>query len=237
MCNSNIKHVNSYHNIQNSKLIELGLNLFYPKQRIYFRNAMNSRRLSYSQQRKEVEKEVVDCGRTVFVASAGEFLGEFDFLSRNYPWIKFYKSKDIFMPNPYGIAINNAGVSKIPRNAQILVESGIHARLTREINERKNFQRKRVGVYKPSRDKMTMEDCISTLFILCGGIAAVVFGEETYPCVIKGIWAHLPKYRRCPFIVLRKLKDICYTISFLLCNNLRPKKITTRQINVYPNTK
>lgn len=180
--NVNIKFMyNGEHDIKTTKPLELGLNLFYPKQRLYPRSITSLSRTNVSEQRKEVEKEVVECGKTVFVAATGEFVGEVDFLSRTYPWIKFYISKDIFMPEPYGIIIKNPGMSKIPQRVNSLVESGIYSRLVKERNERQNFRRQRAGVYKPPKETMAMDGRISTLFMLCVGLAALailVWGVE-----------------------------------------------------------
>lgn len=121
---------------------------------------------------KAVEKEVVDCGKTASVAAGGEFEAEVDFLTRKYPWTKFYRSKDNIITKPMGITVECPGISKISHNAVSLVESGIYSRLRKEKHERNNFKRPRAGVYKPPKESMTMDECIVTLFILCAGVAA-----------------------------------------------------------------
>lgn len=149
--------------------MELELNLFHPRQKPFPKNIST---LSYHEMVKVVEREVVDCGKTAFVAPQGEFQAEVEFLVRSYPSLKFYKGKDIVVAKPLGMRIFNPGVSRIHWNAKSLVETGIYTRLTKERYERKNFRRQRAGVYKHQMETMTMDGCILTLFILCAGLAA-----------------------------------------------------------------
>lgn len=187
------------------KTQELELNLFHPKQRHLPRNMMEQKKLNYSQQIQGIEKEVVDCGKTAFAATPEELEAEVAYYARQYPWIKFYKSRDTVNAKPMGVGINSPGGSKIPRNAVSLIESGIHSSLRKEKYERRNFRRKRVGVIKPRKEKMTMNGCISTLFILCGIILAfaiVVLNSECCYYFKERILLYLLKivrhsYRKC----------------------------------------
>lgn len=130
---------------------------------------------------------MVECEKSVFAADPVELESEFEYLSRKYGWIKFTKSKDSLMSQSYGITLANPGLSRIPSHAVGLVQSGIHGRLMREKVARKNFRRKRSGAWKPTRDKMALDGCISTLFILCGGLASisiVIFGAECWKRIV-----------------------------------------------------
>lgn len=61
----------------------------------------------------------------------------------------------------------------IPRDYKYVVETGIYGRLSKEFYTKKNFKRKRADEWKPLPDKMTMDDFISTLFIICAEIAGL----------------------------------------------------------------
>lgn len=137
------------------------------------------------------------CGKTAFVAESSQLQSEFVFLSRNYWWIKFYKSRDMLEgPYPYGGFFTKPFSSKVPFYYQLLFEAGIVGRLKEEKENQRNLGRKRAKQYN-TRDfsnKMTMKGCIVTLFMLCAtlaGLGGLVFGHElrrtilNYACKIK----------------------------------------------------
>lgn len=175
---------------------DLSINLLNPKHRHYTKNIRIHRNLGYLEHMKAIEKEIVNCQKSVLTGEPGELDAEVEFYERKYPWIKFYRSKDNFLPNPFGISItNNPELSKISRDAYSLIETGIWARLTKEKHERINFSGERAGIYQPTKDNtMTMEGCISTFFILCGGVAIVailVFGAEIRKKIQKWISTYM----------------------------------------------
>lgn len=125
---------------------------------------------------------MVECGRTVFAAPSIEVQAEREYLIRNYPGIKFYNSRYPLWTKPVGIDFQNPGSSKIPGRAKGLIEGGIYSRLLKERYTKRNLRRGRASVSKPPETKMTMEGCIVTLFILCGGmlfVACLVFSVES----------------------------------------------------------
>lgn len=128
------------YSITNLKADELAINLLNPKHRHFPQKMINYFKSSYSEQVTGTEKEVVECKKTVYVDKLGEMQAEVEDYTRKYPWIKFYQSKDIFMQMATGINIQNPGLSKIPRNAHSLFESGIYSRLKKEKYEPRNFR-------------------------------------------------------------------------------------------------
>lgn len=164
-------------------LYELKLNLFHPNQRLFPKNSTDLLHLSHSEWVARVEKEVVECGKTAVVLPRKLANAENEYFSRNYPAATFYQGKNILQPEPHGIAFKNPGVSKIPVYYKSLIETGIYERLNTEHYARANFRRKRAGKNKPLTDKMKMDGCISTLFIICAGFAGLaflVFGAENF---------------------------------------------------------
>ncbi|OXA40773.1 hypothetical protein Fcan01_24533 [Folsomia candida] len=152
----------------------LWLNLFHPKHRhIPKKTKEKLWTLSYNEAVTRVEEEVVECGRTALIASPSRLEEELEFLSLKYYWIKFYKSKDILInPFPVGVMFEREGRSRVPHDYKALVESGIYGRLMKE----KDRRRERVVKYAPQNmNKMTMDGCILTLFILWGTIAGLGF--------------------------------------------------------------
>lgn len=82
---------------------------------------------------------------------------------------------------PFGITFNYAGNSKVPSHYAALFETGIYGRLMDEIRSRLNFRRVRAGKFTPPSNKMTLDGCIATLFILWGAVASLglfSFGVE-----------------------------------------------------------
>lgn len=122
-----------------------------------------------------METEVVECGKSVVVLPSKLVQAEIEYLARNYPAANWFKSRESLQTEPIGIAFRNTGISKIPGYYKSLVEVGIYGRLNQEYYARKNFQRKRAGEWgmETLPDKMTMDGCISTLFIICAGVAGL----------------------------------------------------------------
>lgn len=159
-----------------SKLYDLELNLFSPRQRHFPQNTVNLSNLSYAEWVGRVEEEVVRCGKTVQVLQTKLVQSEMSYLGRNYPTARFTQSHSILQPSPEGIILRNSGSSRIPRDYKSFMETGIYGRLVTELYARKHFGRKAAGEWKPVGDKMTMDGCIATLFMICGGIAGLAGG-------------------------------------------------------------
>lgn len=74
------------------------LNVFHPKHGHHARKKGST----YAEGVKEVELEVVECGKTAFLSEISELQSELEFLSGNYYWKRFYKSRDILQVMPAG---------------------------------------------------------------------------------------------------------------------------------------
>lgn len=158
---------------------ELAINLL--KQHHLPRNAT---KLGNVEQVRAIEREVVDCQKSVIVAEPGPLGGEMEYYGRQYPWLKWYRSKDTLLSGATGIRIEDPGSSRVPRNAAGLVEGGIYGSLMKEKHARRNLRRRRIGAFKPpKRKRMAMDGSFSTVFILCGSLAAggiLIFCLEWY---------------------------------------------------------
>lgn len=157
------------------KTFQLVMNLFHPNHRHFPLNTKNISQISVEEGWKRVEREVVDCSKTVFIATEKTFRAEIEYLAKKYFWIKFHQSKQSLVLEYSALVFVNPGISRVPLHYKGLVESGIFERLDNEFESHKNFKRERAGEFKPQRSKFTMDGCISTLFILCAGLAGVGF--------------------------------------------------------------
>lgn len=190
-------------------------NLFHPNQRLFPKSMVNFTKLPFSSWVATVEKEVVECGQTVQVLPTRFLQSEMTFLAVNYPTAKFYQSKDILQNKQVGIRLTKPGSSLIPRDYKVLIETGIYGRITKEFNVRKNLGRKPAGKFKPLRDKMTMDGCIKTLFIICVGVAGVgglaFCGQYLKGRLVLSVTEYLRQKRRKRFekkrVVNKKLKS------------------------------
>ncbi|OXA37105.1 Glutamate receptor ionotropic, delta-2 [Folsomia candida] len=126
------------------KQFNLALNLLLPKHSHYAVNFSYSDKPPNRTFQQDIEREVVKCGRSVFVAYSDVLEAEYTFLSKNYPWHKFHKGKEIFDIASYGVTFRLAGISKIPGDFKFIYEAGIYSRVEEELALRQNLKRKAV---------------------------------------------------------------------------------------------
>lgn len=193
----------------NLRFDQLWINLYHPNAQHFpgdFLVPVHYTRISEMVAR--VEGQVVACGQTAFVAEVSETQSEFEYLSRNYYWNKFYMSRDILEAMPTGVSFEKPGTSRVPGYYRSLTESGIVGRLMREHWARRNYRRQSVGNYTAPEfsDKMTMNGCIHTLFILCAalaGLGGVVFVVE---------WGKVP-FNFCKFRAMHKFARVSNAVT------------------------
>lgn len=158
----------------NPESTELLVNLFHPNHRHFPRMSKPYDKHSASEIQGLVERELVECGKSVAISTSPVIKAENEYMAKKYFWIKMYTGKDDLDPFPTGLSFVRAGNSRIPLNFRYLHESGIYGRLTKEIYFRRNYARKPAGEIKPPKtESMTMDGCIFTLFILWAGISGL----------------------------------------------------------------
>lgn len=155
------------HKDRNFKLYELSLNLLHPNQRHYPRDG---NKIAKTASNYRVEREFVQCDKTVWVGSNKIFEADREYLERKYNWIKFTSSKETLHTEYGGVAFVNPGKSRVLWHYKYLVESGISGRLEAEFENQKNFKRKRAAKKTPPKSNFTMYGNISTFFILWAGL-------------------------------------------------------------------
>ncbi|OXA53908.1 hypothetical protein Fcan01_10531 [Folsomia candida] len=161
------------------------LNLLHPKHPHFPISIYSQRSLpSYSEFQKIVESEIVSCGRSVFIAESDYLAAEFEFLSRNYFWIKFTRGKQVRHPVPFGVIFSGEVISKIPGYYRILFETGIYQRIEVEMRVRKWAARQPVGERREEKPAMMeLDGGILTPFVICSAVllgAIVCFLVESW---------------------------------------------------------
>lgn len=162
------------------KEFNLALNLFLPIHSHFPRNYNFRKNKNVDHFRRNVEKEVVECVKTVFVARSDNLEVEYNFLSKNYPWHKFYKGTQVLSESPYGVAFRSAGNSRLPYYYKSLVETGIQGRIEKELVIRKSLLRKpaapeNVKKFKDVEegDHIGLGGAFSTFFVVWGAAVPI----------------------------------------------------------------
>ncbi|OXA41964.1 hypothetical protein Fcan01_23045 [Folsomia candida] len=131
---------------------------------------------SYSDFQKLVESEIISCGKSAFIARSENLAAEFEFLSKNYLWIKFTKGIQVREPDAFGLLFDGEFASRVPRYYKILVESGIYNRIKEEMRVRKFSERKAVSGRKDENLTMELDGGILTVFVICGVVLVGAMG-------------------------------------------------------------
>lgn len=125
-----------------------------------------------------IRKEVLKCGKTLWISGSDEVLSEYEYLLRNYPRNRWKKSRDMLTPISSRLMFERLDKSSVPKHFQSLIETGIWRRLEEE--KRARDLSLRVKSLKPKVDgaePVTMDGSILTLFIMWSVVLslAVVF--------------------------------------------------------------
>lgn len=93
---------------------------FYPKGFSYL-----SKNLTFSSLQRNTESEVVQCGKTVFIGKSSEIKLEYEFLTKQYPDIKFSVSTQKILSYPTGMLFQHVWRSPVATSFKRLNEAGI----------------------------------------------------------------------------------------------------------------
>ncbi|OXA40643.1 hypothetical protein Fcan01_24504 [Folsomia candida] len=171
----------NYYNLLLS--LSLPIHSHHPKNMTYLKKNTN-----LTEMQEKIESEIIKCGKSVYIVKSDVIDAEYVFLSKSYPWRKFYKGKQILESSSYGVAFRMTGISKIPVYFKSFVESGVHGRIEQELIARINEGRDPVedrDLGKPRKfeevDSLGFEGTFATFFIIWGiaiGLALPVFVFE-----------------------------------------------------------
>lgn len=144
---------------------------FYPKGFNYISHTD----LKYQRQ---IESEVVQCGKTVFVAKSSEIKSEYEFLSKQYHSKKLFVSSQGKHKFPTWLDFRHPRSSRVVRRFKSIMEAGIWPRLERAEIRRKNVNRTAVMKIKQPkgvelRNIGTLGGALATVFVLVGGLLGV----------------------------------------------------------------
>ncbi|OXA46156.1 hypothetical protein Fcan01_19061 [Folsomia candida] len=143
----------------------------------------NSTDLAISKSRASIEKDVASCLKYVLAVDGFDVAAEFEFLSRKYYWIKFYRGKDSLGAKPFGWLFMGERESRVREYFQALLESGIHGRLDHEKQRRIIKLGSSILRYPAADNRMSLNSAFLTLFILCGTVIGF-----TMLCIIAELW-------------------------------------------------
>lgn len=153
---------------------------FYPKGFSYLNEP-----ISYSEALGKIEREVVHCGKTVFIGKSSQMRLEYEFLSRNYPRIKFFESSDEIHRVVSGFEFKSSWRSKIVKSFKGINEAGLFTHTERWDRSKGCANRtaamKQSGIVK-LKNIATLDGAFLTVFILTGSLfcgAIVVFVVES----------------------------------------------------------
>ncbi|OXA48383.1 4-coumarate--CoA ligase-like 2 [Folsomia candida] len=79
-----------------------------------------------------IRKEVLKCGKTLWISGSDEVLSEYEYLLRNYPRNRWKKSRDMLTPISSRLMFERLDKSSVPKHFQSLIETGIWRRLEEE---------------------------------------------------------------------------------------------------------
>jgi hypothetical protein len=120
-----------------------------------------------------IEKELVACGRSIFVGERKETSSELFYLQTNYPRRHFYISNDTFeagWSTPILWIFMNTGNSKVPQYFKLLLEGGVRDAVL-ELRTHRYYMKRRVGTQFVQKgilreENIGMSGSIQTIFII-----------------------------------------------------------------------
>lgn len=153
----------------------------------------------------------MQCEKTVFIGKSSDVRLEYEFLSRKYTDIKFFRSSQTLEPYPIGILFQHGWKSKIVERFKRVSEAGILTLILKEDLSRVNSNRAPAIVFNKTKgfkpiNIASLEGKWSTIFILSGSIICLA-------CVVLLI--------ECRFYVGRVIVKIYALILFRHYKNSR----------------
>ncbi|OXA39942.1 hypothetical protein Fcan01_25234 [Folsomia candida] len=128
---------------------------------------------TYTELRGSIEQEVVQCGRTVFLAKTSELQTEYDFLVGRYPRTKFFKSTEQINTFSTGWSFLYPRKSVVVKGCKSINEAGILTFAEKWKPYQINVSRTPVMEQSKSVKLLkiaTLEGAFLTLFIVTGGL-------------------------------------------------------------------
>ncbi|OXA44393.1 hypothetical protein Fcan01_20854 [Folsomia candida] len=133
-------------------------------------------RYSEDEARRLVEKEVIQCGKSVLFQESSIIQEELAYYRKFYYWIKFQRGKETLGGRGEGWIFEREGISKIPQYFRFLVETGIYGEL-RKAGMKRKFEYRIPLMDQNLETKSTVSVGINggivTLFILWGSLLGI----------------------------------------------------------------
>ncbi|OXA54713.1 hypothetical protein Fcan01_11217 [Folsomia candida] len=181
--------------------------------------------LTYSALRRKIEGEIVQCGKTVFIGKSSEIKLEYEFLSKNYPDIKFFMSDQTVQSYPIGMSFHNALRSSVVKSFKTLNEAGILTHIEKLELSKKNINRTAAIITESTNDFnptniATLRGAWPTVFILAGSLIIVTIpifiieSRRRFGQLIRNTCGMLSfrNYRKSKRVVARTVIDIAIAV-------------------------
>lgn len=169
----------------------------------------NNKTQTLLQLQSSVERELLKCGKSVYISDSDVIRAELNFLGKYFPSKRFYTGKQNF-ESPlvtFTWRMTVDCVSKVPKHFKSVVESGLYRRLEMEELHQRYLHRKPVNVEEVD-GAIRLRGAILTLFIQCGGVillAVFVLVLENRLLIVV-IILNIPKCSRC--LMLKCLRAV-----------------------------
>ncbi|OXA46165.1 hypothetical protein Fcan01_18953 [Folsomia candida] len=172
--------------------------------------------------RSVIEQEVVQCGKTVFIAKLSELKLEYEFLSRRYPRTKFFISSKGVLGNPSGWKFTHPWRSRVAKGVKRVTEAGILRYAESQDMARTNFNRtpamEQATSVKPI-NIATLSGALLIVFILTGSLICatiLVFVLESRCCLLLRKSQGSLKLKRCRFWKNKLAGPLCERHSIVV---------------------
>jgi hypothetical protein len=158
-----------------------------------------------------IEKEIVACGKSIFIAEVKDLRAELRYLSDNYPQKSFYvgnHTMEMGQKRKLRWEFRNPGTSKVPYYLKLLLQAGIRYAIIRIQNHRKYLRRRKgtqlIKELEVSNILVNMQGSIQTIFII--SIAVISLGCLAFLAEL----VYQRKYRMYMFL-------LHLAVKFLIC--------------------
>ncbi|OXA46090.1 hypothetical protein Fcan01_19319 [Folsomia candida] len=159
------------------------------------------------------QEEITKCEKSVLVIEASESVAELEYLTKKFPHIDFYKSKDTLRLAPFGWSFVGQGESRINKYFQSIVETGIQGRLDYERRMRK-ITMYNSKLKEPARKDIPLgfDGALITLFILCG--------STVFAAVLANVAELWPIWKMLFLLTKAKLSNLIYQFIHMVANRI-----------------
>jgi hypothetical protein len=173
-----------------------------------------------------IEKELVACGKSIFMGENKDLTDEKSYLKINYPMKLFYVSEDTFETRgskPVVWLFIKGGMSKVPYYFQQLIESGVRGGII-GLRKHQFYLKRRIGTSyirnsMPREATLGISGSIQTVFMIMFGSLSVALAVFT----VEFIYGEKSRCFLYPtfHLLIRNLNYVCLQLIYRQIRNVR----------------